>query len=390
MKTSANFIELKRKAIASLFILLTFTGCLQDTTANPLPDPTPPTSKKIKVALLLDTSNSMDGLINQAKSQLWEIVNELAAAKCEGERPDISIALYEYGNDRLPGSEGFIRMVTPLTNDLDQISADLFGLTTNGGSEFCGHVIQTATNQLDWGQSNEDLKLIFIAGNEPFNQGSVNYTEACSKANRMGITINTIFCGDFNEGVNTFWKNGADIASGHYMSIEQNKKTVYIASPYDDQISQLNNKLNQTYVYYGKEGKSKKVMQEQQDANAASYGQQNMVSRTVSKSSHVYKNESWDLVDAAGSAEFEMSAVDETYIPEEMKKMDDKERLDYINEKKDEREKINKEISELSLKRTEYVNNKKKEMGENEKSLDQAMMTAIKTQAKSKNFVFEK
>ena len=101
----------------------------------PTPDP-PPSAKKIKIALLLDTSNSMDGLINQAKSQLWKIVNELALAKCEGEKPTVKIALYEYGNDRLTASEGYIRMVTPLTNDLDQISQDLFGLTTNGGSEF--------------------------------------------------------------------------------------------------------------------------------------------------------------------------------------------------------------------------------------------------------------
>ena len=36
----------------------------------------------IKVALLLDTSNSMDGLIDQAKAQLWDIVNELSYAKC--------------------------------------------------------------------------------------------------------------------------------------------------------------------------------------------------------------------------------------------------------------------------------------------------------------------
>ena len=36
---------------------------------------------KIQVALLLDTSNSMDGLIDQAKSQLWKMVNELATTK---------------------------------------------------------------------------------------------------------------------------------------------------------------------------------------------------------------------------------------------------------------------------------------------------------------------
>ena len=37
-------------------------------------------SPEIKVALLLDTSNSMDGLIDQAKAQLWQIVNELSYA----------------------------------------------------------------------------------------------------------------------------------------------------------------------------------------------------------------------------------------------------------------------------------------------------------------------
>jgi hypothetical protein len=35
----------------------------------------------------------MDGLIGQAKSQLWKIENELAAAKCDdGSRPNIKIA----------------------------------------------------------------------------------------------------------------------------------------------------------------------------------------------------------------------------------------------------------------------------------------------------------
>ena len=51
--------------------------------------------------MLLGTSNSKDGLINQAKTQLWEIVNELSFAKCVTGQPDLCIALYEYGNDGL-------------------------------------------------------------------------------------------------------------------------------------------------------------------------------------------------------------------------------------------------------------------------------------------------
>jgi hypothetical protein len=36
---------------------------------------------RVQLALLLDTSNSMDGLIDQARSQLWSVVNQFAAAR---------------------------------------------------------------------------------------------------------------------------------------------------------------------------------------------------------------------------------------------------------------------------------------------------------------------
>lgn len=345
--------------------------------------------RHIKIGLLLDTSNSMDGLIDQAKSQLWNIVNELASAKCEDEKPKIQIALYEYGNDRLTASEGYIRLVTPLTQDLDQISKDLFSLKTNGGSEFCGHVIRTSLRQLDWNENKEDLKLIFIAGNEPFTQGDVNYKNACMNAKEKGITINTIYCGSFEDGISTSWKRGADLTNGHYMSIEQNRKTVYIASPYDKQIDALNTQLNKTYIYYGVQGKSKKENQVEQDANALSLSYENKVSRAVSKSSHAYNNSQWDLVDAYGETNFQLDEIESEYLPPEMKNLSEKGKLDFIEKKKTERIDIQKEITDLNILRTQFINKKKKEMGEEGSMLDGAMTTAIKEQAKTKNFKFE-
>src|SRR5687768_1147360 len=114
----------------------------------------PVEGQAIMIALLLDTSNSMDGLIDQAKSQLWKIVNEVAAAKSgDNKQPNVKIALYEYGNDGLSADEGYIRQVSPLTEDLDVISEKLFSLSTNGGNEFCGHVIESSLNQLAWSSS---------------------------------------------------------------------------------------------------------------------------------------------------------------------------------------------------------------------------------------------
>src|ERR1043165_4674366 len=201
----------------------------------------PAKDQTIMIALLLDTSNSMDGLIDQAKSQLWKIVNEVAAAKSgDGTQPNIKIALYEYGNDGLSSTEGFIRQVSALTEDLDVISEKLFSLSTNGGNEFCGQVIKTSLNQLAWSASNADLKMIFIAGNEPFTLGSVSYEVACGAAKEKGIVVNTIYCGDSNDGIASSWKRGAHLTGGTFMSIEQNTRTVYVPTPYDHQIAALN------------------------------------------------------------------------------------------------------------------------------------------------------
>ena len=349
----------------------------------------PAKPQTIMLALLLDTSNSMDGLIDQAKSQLWKIVNELAAAKCsDGTQPNIKIALYEYGNDGLPESEGYIRQVSPLSDDLDVISEKLFSLRTNGGNEFCGHVIKTSLTQLAWSASDADLKMIFIAGNEPFTQGSVSYQLACSQAKEKGVVVNTIFCGDFNEGILTNWKSGADLTGGTFMSIQQNSKTVYVPTPYDDKIATLNDQLNTTYIYYGKTGSYKKSQQVLQDNNAESYGMSNKAERAVSKSSHAYKNSSWDLLDAAKDNEKVITEVKTEDLPAEMKSMTIEQRKVYVQQKSVERKKIQTEILSLNKQRQEYISKNASQQSK-DAMLDASMMKAIKQKGNAKKLKWE-
>src|SRR5687768_892971 len=345
----------------------------------------PAKDQTIMMALLLDTSNSMDGLIDQAKSQLWKIVNEVAAAKSgDGKQPNIKIALYEYGNDGLSSDEGFIRQVSALTEDLDVISEKLFSLSTNGGNEFCGQVIKTALNQLAWSASNADLKMIFIAGNEPFTMGSVSYELACSAAKEKGVVVNTTYCGDFNDGITLSWKRGAELTGGAFMSIEQNSKTVYVPTPYDDQVAALNDKLNATYVYYGALGEYRKEQQIVQDNNAASYGLANIVERSFCKSSHAYKNSIWDLVDAAKDNEKVIAETRSEDLPKEMRTMSIEQRKVYVSQKSEERIKIQAEIQSLNEKRLEYIANNTPQSVK-DKMLDASMMKAIKEQGSAKN-----
>ena len=338
----------------------------------------------IKVALLLDTSNSMDGLIDQAKAQLWDIVNELSYAKYGGHNPQLSIALYEYGNDGLEASDGYIRQVLDFGKDLDLISEKLFSLRTNGGSEYCGQVIQDALKDLQWGTNKQDLNLIFIAGNEAFTQGTVSYKNVTADANEKNITINTIFCGDYRSGISGKWQDAALRTGGDYFAINHNEEQIYIVTPYDNLIIQLNQELNDTYIYYGSQGYQKRSMQATQDNNAAALDEVVVVKRAVSKSTKMYNNASWDLVDAANNDSFNFKKINKKSLPKLLQHKSTSELKQYVAQQAAKRSKIQEKIRQLNLKRKQFIAAKK--TGNTQDNLENAIIKTIKKQAKRKHY----
>jgi hypothetical protein len=384
-QTKKNKVERFRGAVIFTVILMILLVSLpgavraKKSGANPL----------VQMAILLDTSGSMEGLIEQAKTQLWKIVNEMALAKKKGESPRLEVALYEYGKSSLPASEGYLRMIVPLSVDLDKISEELFKLKTNGGSEYCGQVIRDATKDLKWNESNNHLKVIFIAGNEPFTQGSVDYINSCKDAISDGIIVNTIFCGNYKVGVQTKWKHGADLADGKYMNIDHNMKVVHIDAPQDEQIVAMGKKLNATYIAYGRKGYLRKARQEAQDSNASGSGKGVMVQRQMAKASKQYNNAAWDLVDAEKEGKVKVEELEEDQLPPEMKKMDKKQRKAYVEKRKKERELLQKKIAQLRKQRAKYVAEKRKKMA-GDQTLDAVIINAIREQAKKKKYSFEK
>ncbi|MDR4951350.1 VWA domain-containing protein [Chryseobacterium sp. ES2] len=342
---------------------------------------------KIQVALLLDTSNSMDGLIDQAKSRLWNIVNTLTTLKYNGKAPEIEIALYEYGNDGIR-DENYIRQVTPLTQDLDLVSEKLFALRTNGGSEYCGAVIRDASANLNWDGNEKSMKLIYIAGNEAFDQGKINYKDVVSKAKGKNIYTNTIFCGSREEGIQTFWQNGASLGGGKFFNIDSDRKVLYIETPYDIRISECNAKLNDTYIYYGNHGSEYRLKQITQDKNAEAQSASNLVERTVAKSKkNAYKNDHWDLVDKAEKDAGFIANVKESELPAELKGKSKEEIQKTIAAKSAARDKIQKEIEELSKKRQTYIDSEMKKRGTDDSDdLGKAIESSILELAKKNGY----
>ena len=344
----------------------------------------------VQIAILLDTSGSMEGLIEQAKSQLWKISNEFIKARQEGVAPEVQVALYEYGKSTLPRESGWIRQILPLTTDLDKASEELFALRTNGGEEYCGWVIQRAVEDLEWSPASDAYKVIFIAGNEPFTQGPVNYAESCKAAITKGIIVNTIHCGSEAVGVNTKWKDGADLADGKYLVIDQNRAVVSIEAPQDKEIARLGVEINKTYLAFGRGGGEGAKRQAMQDSNVAALAPASgaVVQRSLAKASANYVNSSWDLVDAAKAKDFEVTKLKTEELPAEMQKMSLEERKAYLEKNSQERAQLQTKINQLNAEREKFVAQRMKEVaGAN--TLDSVVISAVREQGEKRNFTFK-
>ena len=345
----------------------------------------------VQLAILLDTSGSMDGLIEQAKTQLWAIVNQFATAKVQGVKPRLEVSLYQYGNDGLEQQGGYVQMILGLTDDLDAVSQKLFALQTNGGSEFCGTAIQHAATNLNWSNNPHDLKMIVIAGNEPFTQGSVNYQESVPAAVKKGIIVNTIFCGGREEGVTTNWEDGAKLGEGAFSNIDQSAPIPSIEAPQDAELARLSSLINTTYLAFGRDGEARQRMQTANDAAASTAAPAVAAERAATKASDLYQNSRWDLVDASKDGTIKLEEMKDEDLPEEMRKMTKEERVAFVKAKAEERAKIQEQIATLANARDAYIAEKRKELSAAEApTFGEALLKAIRDQGTKKGYEFKK
>lgn len=352
--------------------------------------PLPAPAAKIQVALLLDVSNSMDGLLHQAKAQLWDLVNLLGNARCQGVPPAFELALYEYGRPTNGAAQGYIRRLHAFTTQLDQVSATLFGLETNGGEEHCPQVILTSLQQLGWDEGSQTYKVIFIAGNETFRQGPISWSTACDAARSKGVVVNTIYCGSREQGIREFWNLGAECGNGSYTHIDHNAVEKEVPTPYDSLLFVLNDRLNTTYIAYGSQGNAAAALQKSMDQANYSMSTAAAARRVEAKGkANVYRNAEWDLVDALEDNPGLLTTLPKTELPEALQGLSPGQVNDWLNQKKKERQSIQKQIADLSQQRNAFLKKMKTTTPGAAPTLATEMERMIKAQAARYNMVVE-
>jgi hypothetical protein len=341
----------------------------------------------VQIALLLDTSSSMDGLINQARAHLWNMVDQMGKmtrvvdGKVRGVK--IQLALYEYGNDTLSAKSGYIRQVQAFTGDHDTVSEKLHALFTNGGSEFAGQAITLAVKDLQWSSDPSTMRFVFVAGNEGFDQGPVSAVTAMAAADKKDINVQLILCGDQDDT----WNAAAKLAKSDLMTIDQNRVAQHIPSPQDDEILRLGAELNSTYMAYGSAGRASMMRQKEADKSSAAMSPKVALERAQLKSKKGYSNSNWDLVDAiSDDGKFLENARDEE-LPEAMrgKSLEEKKAMVAANAAK--RAEIQAKIAKLEVERTKFIEAERAKQGTADApSLESELMKSTKKTAAKKGY----
>jgi hypothetical protein len=261
----------------------------------------------------------------------------------------------------------------------------LFGLRTNGGEEYCGAVIKDAVKNLQWDGRASTYKTLFIAGNEPFTQGPVSAIESCKSALAKGITVNTIHCGSNQDGINGGWQQGAMLAEGSYLCIDQDKAVAHVPCPQDAEIAKLGIDINKTYCGYGALRAEKAANQVAQDANAASAAPSAPVTRALTKASANYDNSKWDLVDAVTRDKVDPTTLKKTDLPEELRALIGADLKAHIAKLAAERTAVQEKIRVLSQAREAFLA-AQAQTPTGPDSLDTAIAKTIRAQAAKAGF----
>lgn len=163
----------------------------------------------IQVVLLLDASGSMQELFQAASASMEEVLTTLSEAKLNGKKTKVNVGIVIYGQAERNGEP---ILLSPFSTQVRKIRARLEKVQCLGGNEVCGAAIDFAVRSFPWNRRDRDdmLKVIFVAGNETLEQGTVDYRAAIAAATEQNIIVNTIHCGEPDEE----WEEAAALGGG--------------------------------------------------------------------------------------------------------------------------------------------------------------------------------
>jgi Mg-chelatase subunit ChlD len=338
----------------------------------------------IEAVFVLDTTGSMGGLIQAAKDKIWSIASTMAAAE---PAPVIRMGLVAY-RDR---GDDYVTRVVDLSPDLDAIHAELFQLQANGGGdgpESVNQALHDALHGISWSQEPRTYRVIFLVGDAPPHmdyQDDVKYPETLALAEKRGIRVNAIQCGQSSETTRR-WQEIAQLGNGAYFQVDQDGGAVAAASPYDDELAGLSAELDSTRIYYGSkaEREARKAKHDASEAALAAAPTPVLARRAAfaaSESGDAAMLGDKELVEEVAAGRVSVDDIPADELPEPLQTLSPDEQRQTLAETAERRARIKSRMAEVAAERARWMREKVAAEGGAGESLDHKLFDALRTQA---------
>jgi len=347
--------------------------------------------KNIEMVFVLDTTGSMGGLIEGAKTKIWRIVNTVMQST---EKVNFKMGLVAYRDK----GDSYITEVTPLSDDLDRVYGKLMAYRVDGGGdepEDVRSAMRDALNKVGWSDAapcnhlhvipptcSKTTQILFLVGDAPPHddyQQINSAQETAQTAWARGIRVNTIQVGNIS-ATTKIWQEIAKSGGGEYFAIAQNGGVKAIATPYDKELSDLGDKVNSDALYYGQKNDQLKLQEEGKQFGSSLAGASTVAraDRAANKSINYRAYNSRDLIQAIENQEINLSTIKKDELPEIMQNNTLSENKKYIDERILKRKVLREKIAELSKKRDLFL----KENEKNTDGFDAVVFKALEKQIK--------
>jgi hypothetical protein len=335
------------------------------------------------MVFVLDTTGSMGGLLDGAKQKIWGIINEVMQKQSH---PSVRVGLVAYRDK----GDDYVTQILPITEDLDKVYARLMELRAGGGGDGPEDVrlaLSDGVQKAGWSGPRKGLaQIIFLVGDAPPHayENEPDVLATTDAATRKNMIVNTIQCGSESETTRV-WSSIAQRGQGKYFAIAQDGGVETVRTPYDEQLSQLGQKIGTTYMAYGdadlRASKSAGVAAtESTMANSAS-----PVARADRAFNKALNKDAYDgdLIQDIENGKTKLENVKVTDLPSDLQKVPASERQKEIDKRLAERKQIRAEIVNLSKQRDAYIEAERKKSGK-QNGFDAAVGSALFEQLAAK------
>lgn len=270
-----------KKLTSSLFLLTVFAGSVCSQHLHPhhgVHTVPPPWTRRplVQLALILDIGPNSNGLIYQARTELYTVANELLLNRKGNEIPIVQFAV-------IRGSSHSARIVSRFSVNYDAIVSSL-DRTSGGASHIQGdHALALAINRLQWSPYPEDLKYIIMAGSGRLNLSRHALTTTCDQAVRKGIQVHTLYTGAYAMGVQHGWAQIALHSGGCYSTISTTGRLKLEPTEFNPELQSLTKELLNTYRLRADSHRSLWAHQEHLQKLVKRLSQETAIQRIITK-----------------------------------------------------------------------------------------------------------